>query len=77
MTGLLAILSPAKTLDMDSIPAGVTSTKPRLAARTKELAATLEGYSPARLSKLMSISDKLAKRIWCDFSLFASCRAML
>ena len=70
MTGLLAILSPAKTLDMDSIPAGVASTKPRLASRTKELAATLEGYSPARLSKLMSISDKLAKlnaKRWDDF----------
>ena len=70
MTGLLAILSPAKTLDMDSIPSGVAATRPRLTARTKQLAATLEGYSPAKLSKLMSISDKLAKlnaKRWDDF----------
>ena len=70
MPGLLAILSPAKTLDMDSVPGGIAATKPRHAARTRALAETLEGYGPARLSKLMSISDKLAKlnaQRWADF----------
>ena len=61
MTGLLAILSPAKTLDMDAVPGGITATKPRHPGRTRDLAATLEGYTAGKLSKLMSISDKLAK----------------
>ena len=70
MTGLLAILSPAKTLDMDAVPGGLETSRPRNQARTRDLAGILEGYAPAKLSKLMSISDKLATlnaQRWSDF----------
>ena len=70
MPGLISILSPAKTLDMDAVPKGLATTRPRLQGRTRTLADTLEPYSAAKLSKLMSISDKLSTlnaQRWSDF----------
>lgn len=72
MPGLFAILSPAKTLDMEAGPSATkaTPTRPRLADRTKTLAGELRGYSPKRLETLMSISSKLANlnaERWRDF----------
>jgi cytoplasmic iron level regulating protein YaaA (DUF328/UPF0246 family) len=70
MPGLLAILSPAKTLDMDAVPTGLATTRPRLQGKTSTLAETLEPYSSAKLSKLMSISDTLATlnaQRWSNF----------
>ena len=67
---MIAILSPAKTLDMDAVPEGLVTTRPRLQGQTRSLAETLQPYTPAKLSKLMSISDKLAKlnaQRWSDF----------
>lgn len=63
MTGLFAILSPAKTLDMeaDATTCGVAATKPRLTSQTKVLAKELRDYSPKRLESLMSVSTKLAQ----------------
>jgi cytoplasmic iron level regulating protein YaaA (DUF328/UPF0246 family) len=70
MPALIAILSPAKTLDMDAVPDGLDTTRPRLQGQTRSLAETLQPYTPAKLSKLMSISDKLATlnaQRWSDF----------
>ncbi|MBC24133.1 MAG: hypothetical protein CMJ32_09500 [Phycisphaerae bacterium] len=62
MPGAMAILSPAKTLDMTGgADCPLDPTRPRLASRTKVLAETLRSWSPTRLEKLMSISRKLAE----------------
>ena len=73
MSGLFAILSPAKTLDMSaSAETSISTTKPRMASRTKALAEELQGYSPARLGKLMSISEKLSRENAERFAAFGS-----
>ena len=62
MSKLFTILSPAKTLDMEApLPKGAPAvTRPRMAARSKQLATVLQGYSTGQLESLMSISPKLA-----------------
>ncbi|WP_116127505.1 peroxide stress protein YaaA [Lewinella sp. IMCC34183] len=55
---MLVLLSPAKTLDMS--PVDRPATDPRLLDHTRQLAGVLKKKSPADLSELMSISDKLA-----------------
>ena len=57
---MIAILSPAKTMDWDHPKASIESSRPRLGTSTKQLAETLRGYSTKKLGTLMSISDKLA-----------------
>ena len=73
MSGLFAILSPAKTLDMTaSADTSISTTRPRLATRTRTLAEALQDYSPARLGKLMSISEKLSRENADRFAAFGS-----
>lgn len=62
MPGFTAVLSPAKSLEMETppTPGGLESTTPRFAAQTKHIAGALGKYSPARLATLMSISAPLA-----------------
>ena len=60
MSSMLAILSPAKTMEMDQGDAPVPGSRPRLVSSTKQLAESLRGYTAKRLGSLMSISDKLA-----------------
>lgn len=55
---MLILLSPAKTLDPS--PRNIENTQPRLLDAARELAGRLREKSPAELSDLMSISDKLA-----------------
>ncbi len=57
---MLAVLSPAKSLDFDTPPVTRKCTLPEFPAESADLIARLRGYSPARLSRLMGISDKLA-----------------
>ena len=60
---MLAILSPAKTLDFDSpLAATVTDqqTSPTFAKDSTALIKTLRQLEPAQISNLMGISDKLA-----------------
>ena len=56
----MAILAPAKSMDMDQSSDLIESSRPRLGTSTKQLAEELRGYSAMRLGKLMSISDKLS-----------------
>ena len=57
---MLAIISPAKTLDFVSPLATEKFTLPDFAKESQELIKTLRKYDPAAISNLMGISDKLA-----------------
>ncbi len=57
---MLIVLSPAKSLDLDSPPTTTTHTTPRFIDRAAELIKVLKPYSPAEVGALMDISDQLA-----------------
>ena len=58
---MIAILSPAKTLDYDSPLPKVTPTVPRFGDEAVKLAASAANLSQKKLAELMSISKPLAK----------------
>lgn len=58
---MLSIISPAKTLDFESTPPFTEHTQPEYLEESKKLIQTLRTLSPAELSSLMNISDKLAQ----------------
>ncbi len=58
---MIVLLSPSKTLDFETKPAIATHTQPQFLADSKKLIKELRRYSPAELSSLMEISDKLAQ----------------
>jgi len=58
---MLAILSPAKTLDYQSPLPPVVPTEPRLGEQTEALVAGAAKLGARKLSGLMDISDKLAQ----------------
>ncbi|MEM7077431.1 MAG: peroxide stress protein YaaA [Pseudomonadota bacterium] len=57
---MLAILSPAKTLDYESALATRKYSLPDFAPESNTLIKILRGYEPDQVSELMNISDKLA-----------------
>lgn len=57
---MLAIISPAKTLDFDTKISGFVFSQPNLIAYSQSLIDICKQLSPAELGSLMSISDKLA-----------------
>jgi cytoplasmic iron level regulating protein YaaA (DUF328/UPF0246 family) len=57
---MLLVVSPAKNLDYESSIPSVTPTQPRFETQIKSLIETCRHLSPADLSSLMGISDKLA-----------------
>ena len=57
---MLIVLSPAKSLDLDSPPTTAQRTTPRFIDRSAELIKVLKPYSPPQIGELMSISDQLA-----------------
>jgi uncharacterized protein len=63
MPAFAAILSPAKSLEMDAgdIPEGLATSRPRFAPQTREIALALAKVSAPKLGELMSISDPLAE----------------
>lgn len=58
---MLTILSPAKTLDMETPVPHKLSSLPNHLAKSQEIAAALKTFSPDQLSALMGISNKLAQ----------------
>lgn len=58
---MIALLSPAKSLDYQSALPPVATTRPRFAEEALHTAAAAAKLGPKKLSKLMGISDKLAK----------------
>jgi cytoplasmic iron level regulating protein YaaA (DUF328/UPF0246 family) len=57
---MLIVLSPAKSLDLDTPPTTKLHTTPDFIDRAGELVDVMRGYSPAQVGELMSISDPLA-----------------
>lgn len=57
---MLAIISPAKTLDFETPAPQFAFSQPNLTAYSQELIEICQQFSPAELGSLMSISDKLA-----------------
>jgi cytoplasmic iron level regulating protein YaaA (DUF328/UPF0246 family) len=57
---MLIILSPAKSLDLDTPPTTDQASSPQFIDRAAELIGVLKDYSPAQVGELMSISDQLA-----------------
>jgi uncharacterized protein len=57
---MLIVLSPAKSLDLDTPPTTTHYTSPEFIGRAGELIDVMRGFSPAQVAELMSISDNLA-----------------
>jgi uncharacterized protein len=57
---MLIVLSPAKSLDLDSPATTRKHTTPDFIDHAAELIDVLRGYSPARVAELMDLSDNLA-----------------
>lgn len=57
---MLVVLSPAKNLDLEPVSLSVETTQPALLDDAKTLVERCKSLSPADLSSLMGISDKLA-----------------
>ena len=58
---MLAVLSPAKTLDFDTPATTKKSSQPRFVDESGQLIRTLRRRSPDEISSLMGISDQLAE----------------
>lgn len=57
---MLMVISPAKTLDYETPPITERFTLPQHLDHSQQLIELLRGYSPAQISELMHLSDKLA-----------------
>ena len=57
---MLLVISPAKTLDLDTPPTTKLHSTPDFLDRSAQLIDVLRKKSPAQISELMGISDKLA-----------------
>lgn len=56
---MLIVISPAKTLDFETAPITGQYTQPKFLPESAQLVAQLQQLSPAKISSLMQISDKL------------------
>ncbi|UVJ44893.1 peroxide stress protein YaaA [Pseudomonas sp. LS1212] len=57
---MLTVISPAKTLDFETPPVIARHTQPQYLDHSQELILQLRELSPAQVSELMHLSDKLA-----------------
>ncbi|PIE45287.1 MAG: peroxide stress protein YaaA [Gammaproteobacteria bacterium] len=57
---MLIIISPAKTLDLDAPPITQLHSQPRFLSDSRQLIKIVKKFSPADISSLMKISEKLA-----------------
>jgi uncharacterized protein len=57
---MLIVLSPAKSLDLDTPPTTKLHTTPEFIGHASELIDVLRGYSPGQVAELMKLSDPLA-----------------
>lgn len=69
---MLAVLSPAKSLDFDPAPAAVPHSTPAFLDHTAELAERTRTLGPGDLRGLMDISDALADLNHARFQVFAA-----
>ena len=56
---MLIIISPAKTLDFETAPITKVHTQPEFLKESRQLVSQLKDLTPAEVSSLMKISDKL------------------
>ncbi|WP_434653600.1 peroxide stress protein YaaA [Pseudomonas sp. R3-56] len=56
---MLMVISPAKTLDYETPPATERFTQPQYLDHSQELIEQLREFSPAQISELMHVSDKI------------------
>ena len=56
---MLMVISPAKTLDFETAPATQRFTQPQYLDHSQELIEQLRELSPAQISELMHVSDKI------------------
>ena len=56
---MLMVISPAKTLDFESKPVTARFTQPQYLDHSQELIEQLREFSPAQISELMHVSDKI------------------
>lgn len=57
---MLILISPAKNMNFDPAPYAPAATKPVFLKDAREIAGVAKELSPAKLKKLMGVSDKLA-----------------
>ena len=57
---MLMVISPAKTLDFETPPSTARFTQPQYLDHSQELITQLRELSPAQISELMHLSDKLS-----------------
>ncbi|RML94739.1 hypothetical protein APX70_01252, partial [Pseudomonas syringae pv. maculicola] len=57
---MLMVISPAKTLDFETPPTTARFTRPQYLDHSQELITQLRELTPAQISELMHLSDKLA-----------------
>ncbi|TWI69432.1 hypothetical protein IP91_00500 [Pseudoduganella lurida] len=57
---MLIVLSPAKSLDLDTPPTTNIATQPAFLDHSEELIGHMRGYSPQDLAELMELSDALS-----------------
>jgi len=67
---MIAVLSPAKTLDFESPVPPVDATQPRFLGEAAQLARAAARLTPAKLQRLMHISEPLAKLNAARFKAF-------
>lgn len=58
---MLTVISPAKTLDFETVPHTKKTSQPQFLEQSAELVETMRHQSAKKLSKLMGISPKLAE----------------
>lgn len=68
---MFIVLSPAKKLDTDPPPNGLSTSTPEFLSDIEELSRTTRKLSPNRLKSLMSISDSLAELNFSRFQDFS------
>ncbi|MCK5667487.1 MAG: peroxide stress protein YaaA, partial [Gammaproteobacteria bacterium] len=56
---MLIVISPAKTLDFETAPITKVHTQPEFLKESRQLVSQLKELTPAEVSSLMKISDKL------------------
>ena len=56
---MLIVISPAKTLDFETVPITKVHTQPEFLKESRQLVSQLKELTPADVSSLMKISDKL------------------
>lgn len=65
---MLIVISPAKTLDFETAPTTKQFTQPELLKESRKLISDLKKLSPAQVSSLMKISDKLGTLNYLRFN---------